>query len=258
MAPSDPDPRLSHPAEKWIQKHTVSLLHTLTLSKKRDSYKENVLLAFFFVINAHSSSSNEAWWPTDHTKGLLPSPLSGADLFLLLKLLSPGERCAVTGESQQPGRGHGGYCCPEWLQGCPFSPESRVLGLCPLPNCTTGTNFRASIPLWSLCLPAWNQPTGSKLLKRGWQTSRWTARQNSCVSFVSLGKQAKKRNKMQYSLIIVYKNTEINYLTLCNECNGSAELFILLEKPVSRPQRISWEAERQHNLPVTLSEKKLV
>lgn len=44
---------------------------------------------------------------------------------------------------------------------------------------------------------------------------------------------------MQYSLIIVYKNTEISYLTLCNECNGSAELFILLEKPVSRPQRIS-------------------
>lgn len=147
---------------------------------------------------------------------------------------------------------------PNGCGDAPFPPGSRVLGLCPLPNCTMGMNFRASIPLWSLCLPAWNQPTGSKLLKRGWQTSRWTARQNSCVSFVSLGKQAKKRNKMQYSLIIVYKNTEISYLTLCNECNSSAELFILLEKPVSRPQRISWEAERQHNLPVTLSEKKLV
>lgn len=119
-------------------------------------------------------------------------------------------------------------------------------------------NFRVSIPSWSLSIPGWNEPTGSKLLKRSWQTSRWTARQNSCVSFVFLGKQAKKRNKMQYSLIIVYKNTEISYLTLCNECNGSAELFILLEKPVSRPQRISWEAERQHNLSVTLSEKKLV
>lgn len=47
---------------------------------------------------------------------------------------------------------------------------------------------------------------------------------------------------MQYSLIIVYKNTEISYLTLCNERNGSAELFILLEKPVSRSQRISREA----------------
>jgi len=47
---------------------------------------------------------------------------------------------------------------------------------------------------------------------------------------------------MQHSLIIVYQNTEISYLTLCNEPNGSAELFIQLEKPVSRPQRISGEA----------------
>lgn len=125
VAPSDPDPRLSHPAEKWIHKHMVSLLHAHTLSKKRDSYKENVLLAFFFVINAYSSSSNEAQWPTDHTKYLLPSPLSGEGLFLLLKLLSPGERCAVTGESQQPGLGHGGCCCPEWLRGCPFSPGEQ-------------------------------------------------------------------------------------------------------------------------------------
>lgn len=147
---------------------------------------------------------------------------------------------------------------PRMAAGMPVLPWERGVRTLPSAKLYNCTNFRASIPLWSPCIPAWNQPTGSKLLKRGWQTSRWTARQNSCVSFVSLGKQAKKRNKMQYSLIIVYKNTEISYLTLCNECNGSAELFILLEKPVSRPQRISWEAERQHNLSVTLSEKKLV
>lgn len=115
-----------------------------------------------------------------------------------------------------------------------------VLGPHPFLGCRNeGSSVLAY--LW-ISIPVWNQPTGSELLKRGWQTSRQTARQNTCVSFVSLGKQAKKRNKMQYPLIIVYKSTEISYLTLCNECNGSAELFILLEKPVSRPQRISWEA----------------
>lgn len=126
---------------EYIHTPWVYYTHTLFPRKERLLLKKNPFSKLFFLCHKYihftNSSNNEAQLPTQlctpYWVGLLPSQFVGVFLFCSRIPLLKG--CVVADQSQQHRLWDRGLLLPRKTAGMPVPHKSRVLGLCPLPNC---------------------------------------------------------------------------------------------------------------------------